>query len=41
MRPLHVDEPTVVGSYRPLGRLGSGGMGRVCLGRSAGGARSR
>ncbi|WP_258039695.1 protein kinase [Streptomyces sp. SM1] len=37
MRPLDVDEPTVVGPYRLLGRLGSGGMGRVCLGRSAGG----
>lgn len=37
MRPLEVDEPTVVGPYRLLGRLGSGGMGRVYLGRSAGG----
>ncbi|MFG2806914.1 serine/threonine-protein kinase [Streptomyces massasporeus] len=37
MRPLDVDEPTVVGPYRLLGRLGSGGMGRVFLGRSAGG----
>ncbi|CAL9487228.1 Serine_threonine-protein kinase PknD [Streptomyces sp. enrichment culture] len=37
MQPLGVDEPTGVGPYRLLGRLGSGGMGRVYLGRSAGG----
>ncbi|WP_405587193.1 serine/threonine-protein kinase [Streptomyces sp. NBC_01092] len=37
MQPLGVDEPTIVGPYRLLGRLGSGGMGRVYLGRSAGG----
>ncbi|MEU6349828.1 serine/threonine-protein kinase [Streptomyces sp. NPDC047072] len=37
MQPLGVDEPGAVGPYRLLGRLGSGGMGRVYLGRSAGG----
>ncbi|MFF4762759.1 serine/threonine-protein kinase [Streptomyces sp. NPDC001292] len=37
MRPLEEDEPATVGPYRLLGRLGSGGMGRVYLGRSAGG----
>ncbi|WP_330290423.1 serine/threonine-protein kinase [Streptomyces sp. NBC_00576] len=37
MQPLDVGEPAVVGPYRLLGRLGSGGMGRVYLGRSAGG----
>ncbi|OLZ65093.1 serine/threonine protein kinase [Streptomyces sp. IMTB 2501] len=37
MQPLDVDEPAAVGPYRLLGRLGSGGMGRVYLGRSAGG----
>ncbi|WP_329275795.1 serine/threonine-protein kinase [Streptomyces sp. NBC_01451] len=37
MQPLDVGEAAVVGPYRLLGRLGSGGMGRVYLGRSAGG----
>ncbi|KOV70761.1 serine/threonine-protein kinase [Streptomyces sp. MMG1121] len=37
MLELEADEPATVGPYRLLGRLGSGGMGRVYLGRSAGG----
>ncbi|WP_306321125.1 MULTISPECIES: serine/threonine-protein kinase [unclassified Streptomyces] len=37
MQPLQTGEPATVGPYRLLGRIGSGGMGRVYLGRSAGG----
>ncbi|MEU0373076.1 serine/threonine-protein kinase [Streptomyces sp. NPDC006283] len=37
MQPLDPDEPRGIGAYRLLGRLGSGGMGRVYLGRSTGG----
>ena len=34
---LQPADPRVIGSYRLLGRLGSGGMGRVFLGMSAAG----
>ncbi|MFI6642402.1 serine/threonine-protein kinase [Streptomyces sp. NPDC050504] len=37
MHPLDAGEPGTIGSYRLLGRLGAGGMGRVYLGRSTGG----
>ncbi|MFF3066733.1 serine/threonine-protein kinase [Kitasatospora sp. NPDC057936] len=37
MQPLVAGDPSVVGSYRLLGRLGAGGMGCVYLGRTAGG----
>lgn len=37
MRPLAAGEPQNIGEYRLLGRLGSGGTGRVYLGRGAGG----
>ncbi|RSS78918.1 bifunctional serine/threonine-protein kinase/ABC transporter substrate-binding protein [Streptomyces sp. WAC06614] len=38
MRPLLPADPSVVGGHRLLGRLGSGGMGTVYLGRSPAGA---
>ncbi|MEV4679244.1 serine/threonine-protein kinase [Streptomyces kurssanovii] len=37
MQPLDPGDPRSIGAYRLLGRLGAGGMGRVYLGRSAGG----
>ncbi|MEV5939137.1 serine/threonine-protein kinase [Streptomyces sp. NPDC051994] len=37
MQPLEAGDPQSIGAYRLLGRLGAGGMGRVYLGRSAGG----
>ncbi|GGW98470.1 serine/threonine-protein kinase [Streptomyces noursei] len=37
MEPLAYEDPRSLGGYRLLGRLGAGGMGRVYLGRSAGG----
>ncbi|WP_431042839.1 serine/threonine-protein kinase [Streptomyces sp. P1-3] len=37
MHPLQADDPQVIGAYRLLGRLGAGGMGRVYVGRTAGG----
>jgi len=37
MKPLGSTDPTSVGSYRLLGVLGGGGMGRVYLGRSPAG----
>lgn len=37
MEPLGPEDPRQVGGYRLLRRLGAGGMGRVYLGRTAGG----
>ncbi|MEV6104593.1 serine/threonine-protein kinase [Streptomyces sp. NPDC051940] len=37
MQPLQTGDPRAIGPYTLLGRLGSGGMGRVYLGRSPGG----
>ncbi|MFD5749384.1 serine/threonine-protein kinase [Streptomyces sp. NPDC127033] len=37
MQPLDTGDPSEIGPYRLLGRLGAGGMGRVYLGRSVGG----
>ncbi|MFI1941429.1 serine/threonine-protein kinase [Streptomyces purpureus] len=37
VQPLGSDDPERLGQYQLLGRLGSGGMGRVYLGRTGGG----
>ena len=38
---LKPGDPQLIGPYRLVGQLGSGGMGRVFLGLSAAGGRSR
>ena len=37
VQELQAGDPELIGAYRVVGRLGSGGMGRVYLGRSPGG----
>jgi hypothetical protein len=37
LRELRPEDPRLIGPYRLVGQLGDGGMGRVFLGRSAGG----
>ncbi|WP_439680931.1 serine/threonine-protein kinase [Embleya sp. MST-111070] len=37
IEPLHDDDPTWIGPYRLLGRIASGGMGRIHLGRGTDG----
>ncbi len=37
MEELRPGDPRQVGGYRPIGRIGAGGMGQVFLGRSPGG----
>ena len=37
VRALHLADPRLIGPYRLVGQLGSGGMGRVFLGMSVGG----
>ncbi|HEX3956919.1 MAG TPA: hypothetical protein VHZ03_09835 [Trebonia sp.] len=37
MDPLQAADPSQIAGYRPLGRLGAGGMGQVYLGATPGG----